>query len=77
MPTTTSKIHKNELATRFQQSYTRREAPISFQKNIALMNKLGVTRSAVHKKGVDELYADLIKYKHEPVLNYDLERIIY
>tara|TARA_B100002019_G_C21269713_1_gene601468 strand:+ start:2989 stop:3198 length:210 start_codon:yes stop_codon:yes gene_type:complete len=58
MPTTT--VNKQEeLATRFQQSYNKREVGRIVPKEYALMDKLGVTRSQVHKIGVEELYDKL------------------
>jgi len=61
MPTTTIEDTQLELPlpTRFQQSYSRREAPNIIPKEYWLMNKLGCDRSAVHKKAVNELYAVL------------------
>ena len=59
MPTTAIDNTQLELPTRFQQSYTRREAPNIIPKEYWLMNKLGCDRSAVHKKAVNELYAVL------------------
>ena len=61
MPTTTIEDTQLELPTRFQQSYTRREAPVIIPKELWLMNELGCDRSAVHKKAINELYADLKK----------------
>tara|TARA_A100001234_G_C12517056_1_gene338640 strand:+ start:351 stop:560 length:210 start_codon:yes stop_codon:yes gene_type:complete len=63
MPTTTIEDTQLELPlpTRFQQSYTRKEAPVLVPMELELMEELCCDRSAVHKKAIRNLYRTVKK----------------
>jgi hypothetical protein len=60
MPITIENMQQ-ELPTRFQQSYTRREANDIIPKELWLMDELCCDRSAVHKKAIRELHRSIKK----------------